>query len=349
MRLAAIVLLLALPGIARADELVTLTGRVFAADGRTPLAGALVAVYDDRNRVVDYARTDSSGRYALAVPRGALHLDRKGRGFLHQVTSGISRLVGGVGGVLKAGIRAGASTVGNADPAVKLGATAASGLAQLLVDQSGKSPANPRSPERKAPGALLMKVSAPGCVDAVAVARTYWMEEEAYHAGGREQRAVAAWMDPVHLASPGPAAASTIGAEFLAFTEARLEPSIAERGQRVRLTVAIPRPPEPRTPIVVVARNARTGRIYELQPASGDRWQCEFQVDRTFPRDDQTLCVLAYAQQGSQPGRSRAVEDAISRAGLWNPARPFVYNPLLVVSRTRAEVVLTVVEPPRGR
>src|SRR5580700_3889819 len=65
---------------AKADEPVWATGHVADADG-DPLVGAIVAVYDDSNHVVDYARTDRSGDYALAVPPRAIHLEhRPGKG-----------------------------------------------------------------------------------------------------------------------------------------------------------------------------------------------------------------------------------------------------------------------------
>src|SRR5579864_8375079 len=66
---------------ARADQPLWVTGHVADAEGR-PMVGAQVAAYDDRNHVMDYARTDSHGDYALALPKSALHLiHRHGKGF----------------------------------------------------------------------------------------------------------------------------------------------------------------------------------------------------------------------------------------------------------------------------
>jgi hypothetical protein len=137
--------------------------------------------------------------------------------------------------------------------------------------------------------------------------------------------------------------------EYLTFADARMEPSIAEPGQTVRIVVSLPAPPEPRTPFVVVARNDRTGQFYELTPAGGERYQAEFTVDKKFPKNDQVFTVLAYAQQDDTPGRDKKVEDALKGAGLFDAKKPFVYNPLLVVSRNRAELVLTVVQPGKRR
>src|SRR5438067_1042228 len=90
----ALVGLLLLPLTARTEDLVWATGRVLDERGR-PLAGALVAVYDDSNKVVDYARTDRSGDYALAVPKKVLHLEhRHGKGFIAEVFGTVTRFVG---------------------------------------------------------------------------------------------------------------------------------------------------------------------------------------------------------------------------------------------------------------
>jgi len=60
--------LLASTNIVFAEDMVYATGRVFAADGRTPLSGATVAVYDDKNRVVDYAKQMSVENIPLPYP-----------------------------------------------------------------------------------------------------------------------------------------------------------------------------------------------------------------------------------------------------------------------------------------
>ena len=61
------------PRRAHAEELAWASGTVLDPQGRA-MRGAYVAVYDDSNKVVDYARTDSKGEYALAVPKHLLHL-----------------------------------------------------------------------------------------------------------------------------------------------------------------------------------------------------------------------------------------------------------------------------------
>ncbi|HSV73427.1 MAG TPA: carboxypeptidase-like regulatory domain-containing protein [Chthonomonadales bacterium] len=330
---------------AQADDLVWLTGRVFS--GGAPLAGATVAVFDQRNRVVDYAETDADGHYTLAAPARELNLNRRQGGFFHQV----SRLVGGAGRMvslpLKAGIRAAASVATATDPLTRVGVGTASNLAVSLVDVISREDPATRRPVRSLPGAIAMRVTAPGHQDAVAVTRTYWVQEEVHRVGGHEQRAIVAWMDPVAMARPYGNEASTFDEGYFLFSDVRLEPGIVRRGQTAILTVRLSAPSEPRAPFVVVARNERTGQMVELQSVGGDRYRAEIQVGPQAPRDEHPITVLAYAEQDAAPGRNPRAEDAIRRAGMWSPKRPYVYNPLLVVSRNRAEATLTVVEPRR--
>lgn len=89
--------------------------------------------------------------------------------------------------------------------------------------------------------------------------------------------------------------------------------------------------------------------MLELTPVGNGVYRGNFKVDKHFPKNDQIFCVLAYAQQADIQGRSKRVEDAINGAGLWNPGKPYVFDPLLVVSRNRAEAILTVIEPSRKR
>ncbi len=283
--------------VAHAEDLVWATGRVVSARDKRPLSGAIVAVYDDKGRVVDYARTDPDGNYALTVPRAALHLDKYSPDFLHQVTGGVTRLVGGVAGGLKYGVKA----------------------------------------------------AKPGLNDAISRARVYWMETEIHLDGKKETRGMAAWFDTASLTHAGNQDPSKIETDFLTFTDARLEPSIAEPGQTVTLTVDLPAPPEPETPVVVVAKNIRTGKLFGLTPAGNGKYRAEIRVDKKSPKFDEPITVIAYAEQTEKPGRSKRVEDALNHGGFWDTTKPFVYNPLFVVSRNRAEVVLTVVEATRKK
>jgi hypothetical protein len=350
------ILIMGLAQAASAEDLVWATGRVVDPHGK-PLANAVIAVYDDGNKVVDYAKTDANGEYALAVPRRVLHLDKKRSNFLTEVFTGLTRFVGSaaefVANPVRAGVRAVTSSqAANAVDPITRGGIAAGGV---VVDQvlGTLTPRNRRMPTvqeaRKEPGALLIKAVSPNAKDLIGVAKVYWMQQETFKAGGKQTRTVAAWLDPVQLASVSSSQESVIDTDYLHFTGARLEPSIAEVGQRVRIVAALPSPPEPQVYVVVVARNNRTGQMWELTHVEGDFYAGEFVVDKKFPRDDQTISILAYASKDTQPGRRAEVERAIQGAGLWDMKKPFRYDPLLIVSRNRADVTLTVVAGEKKR
>jgi len=336
---------------ARADDIVWATGRIVDATGARPVAGAIVAVYDAKNRVVDFVKTDANGAYALAIPKRAMNLASTRHGFLHEVSRTVNNAVSGAGGLinisLKAGVRAAASAAGGGDPFSRAGIGAAAGIANNIVDIVTDNGAQRRPIERKSPGVVTMRIYAEGHEPVAGLNRVYWMQEEVYRAGGSEQRALVAWLDPVRLGDHLSDRAGELSSEVMCFTAARITPSIVQRGHEVSISVTFRHAPEPRTPIVVVARNSRTGKMLELQRTGPDSYGCTFVVDQKSPLNDQIITVIAYAAQDTRPGRLPDVERALLRAGFWDPRKRFVYNPLTVASRNRVELTLTVVEPPR--
>lgn len=339
----------------QAEDLVWATGKVTGQDG-LPVPGAMVAVYDENNKVVDFARTDKNGEYALAVPKKVLNLNKHSRGFFTEVFGGITRFVGDAAGFvanpLRAGVRAVTSAQAGliADPLTKGGISAGGAVAdQVLFSIAPRQHKATTQEERKQPGAMLIKVANPGSNDLLGVARVYWIQQETFKAGGKQSKTLAAWLDPVQLTPADSSQPSKVESEYLRFTGARIVPSIAQPGQLVRLMVKIPTPPDPPVYMVVVARNNRTGQKWELKPTSSGRYEVEIEVDKKFPRDDQTLSVIAYAAQTQVPGRRHDAEGAIEGAGLWDAKKPYIYNPLLVVSRNRADLTLTVLASEKGK
>ncbi len=340
---------------ARPAQLIWTSGRVIDHSGH-PVPNALVAVYDDSNRVADYARTDERGEYALAVPRGALHLEpKRGKGFIAEVFGAVARFAGDTAGFVATPVRAGVHAITTsqassfADPVTRGGITAGGAVADkalaMLTPRGHRPP--PIIEDRKQPGSMLLKVIAPDTNDLVDVGRIYWMQEETLRAGGRQKKTIAAWVDPIQLMPSNSEARSHFQTDSLRFTQVRLEPSVAEVGQRVRIMARLPMPAEPAIHAVVVARNNRTGQKWELEPVGDGRYQGELVVDKKFPADDQEISIIAYAASEQQPGRRPAVERAIEGAGLWDVRRPYRFDPMLLVSRNRAEVTLTVVTPRR--
>ncbi len=342
-------------GAAHAESLVWVTGHIVGANGK-PLKNAVIAVYDDKNKVVDYAKTDDNGDYALAVPPNTIHLlGKKGKGFFTEVIGGMTRFVGGtaefVSSPLRAGVRAVTSAQANfnIDPLSRGGITAAGALVDQTLGMLTPRHHQTIQEERKQPGVLVIKALSPGTKDLVGLARVYWVQQEKFRAGGKETKHLAAWLDPVQLEHADSDKPSTVGSELLTFTRARLEPSLAEHGQTVRVTAKLLSPTEPQVFVVVVARNNRSGEKWELEAQGNGLYAGSFEVSKKFPLHDQTISILAYAAKENAPGRRMEVERAIEGEGLWNPAKPFVYNPLLVVSRSRADLPLTVVAPQKNK
>ena len=344
----------AIASSAHAEDLVWASGKVMDARGRA-MRNAYVAVYDDSNKVVDYSHTDSEGEYALAVPKRLLHLQqRHGKGFIAEVFTGVTRFVGGAAEFVSNPIRSGVHAITNAEAALdpnvlSKGAFSAGGAVvdQVLFAVTPRQKRKVPTEERKKPGALLLKVVAPDQGDVVGVGHIYWMQEETFRAGGRSKKTLAAWLDPVRLESADGDVASKIDSTYLRFVNTRLQPGIAEPGQLVRIVTRLPMPPTPEINVIVVARNNLTGRKWELTRDNDGYWTTEIEIDRRSPHDDQIISLIAYAMDEQHPGRRPKAEAAIERSGLWDARKPYIYDPLIVVSRNRAEATLTVVSPSR--
>ncbi len=336
-----------------AEDYVWATGKVLNKAGR-PVPNAYVAVYDDNNKVVDYARTDELGEYALAVPRRILHIDKKRTGFLTSVFGGITRFVGGATDFVRNPLRAGVQAVTSSQAAavispIQRGVISAGGAVadQILFRLKTPEQKKPLYEERKQPGALMLKVIGPDSQDLVGVAKVYWMQQETFKAGGRETKTIAAWLDPVKLEAVDSEAGSKATSDYLQIMAGRIAPSLAEVGQTVKIAVHIPSPPTPQVYLVVVARHNRTGQKWELKSVGNDRYEVEFEIDKRYPKDDQIISVIAYAAEQQKPGRREDLERAIEGAGLWNPMLPYRFDPTIVVSRNRADMSLTIVRSKR--
>lgn len=334
---------------ARAEHPVWATGRILDIYDR-PMSGALVTVYDDNNRVIDYARTDEHGDYALAVPKNALHLqERHSPGFFAEVFGGVTRFVGGgvdfVANPLRAGVHAvtAAEAALNPDIVTKGGIAVAGAIVDKTLFAVSPRHKKPIDPElRKMPGALMIKVIAPDRNDLVGITHVYWLQRENYKAHGKQSNNLAAWLDPVQLTSVSSEKPSSIQSTYLNFTSARIEPSLAEPGQTVRVSARLLIPSDPVIHTIVMARDLESGKMWELHPTGNGRYEAEFTVDKRFARNDHHVTIVSYPASELRPGRRPEVEKALESVGVWDSRRPYVYNPLLVVSRNRAELILTV-------
>src|SRR5207249_3434076 len=146
---------------------------------------------------------------------------------------------------------------------------------------------------------------------------------------GKEKVVFAAWVDPIQLAA-GKAAATS---DYLKITASKAEPSLTPPDGKVKITATIAMPPDPKPGLVVIARHAETGKSWELAPGENGTYSAEIPVDKSFPRKDQVISVLAYAADESKPGRRPEVEKALESGGYWDLKKPFVRNPLICASR----------------
>ncbi len=349
-----VAVLLTLAGIlsASAEDLIWATGRVLTAD-KQPLSGATIAIYDDSNKVVDFARTDKNGYYAIAVPKRVMHLDKHTKGFMSEMVGGVGHFIGGAAGFvanpLRAGVRVATAAEASAfvDPITKGGIAVGGAVADSVLFGISPHEKKTQFEERKQPGCMLIKVVMPGSTDLVGVGKVYWLQQETYKAGGKQDQTLAAWLDPIELTKLDSEKNSNIDSSYLRFTAARLEPSIVQPGQKVRIHAKMSIPPTPEIQFVVVARDSRTGEKWELHAAGNGIFEGEIEISKKFPRDDQVISIVAYAGLQQHPGRRDDAEHAIESSHLWDPKKTFLYDPLLVVSRNRADLILTVLASPK--
>lgn len=217
---------------------------------------------------------------------------------------------------------------------------------QLLAVSNGSQEGTDMLPAN-APGALPVRITREGHSDTVGVTQIYGLQEQTLRVGGKQTHTMTAWVDPVHLVETENQAPTLVPHRFFKLQQALAEPSIAEYGQTVTLSVKMAAPVDPSLPSVVIAHNVKTGKDYELTPAGDDRYCAEIVVDREFVKNAQTLCILAYAGDPEKPGRSKKSEDALRGGGVWDASKPYLFDPRICRSRNRAEVTLTVVEPHR--
>lgn len=324
------------------------TGKVLDVKGK-PVANAFVAAYGEKHDIVASAHTNKVGEYSLAVPRSALHVDKKGKPFFTQVSAGFNRafaLASTINPVAGA-ITTGSKLMNKKDTGDENGPTIVVDSA-LTSHSDGKTKKITPQEAEKLPGALMIKVVSPRYRDLTAVTQAYWIQQEVSGEGAKAQNTIVAWMDPVPMV---PDSADTkvkpvIKPVPIDITDAHLTPSLVKHGDTVRVTAKLITPTDPKIYAVVVARDSLTGEIWELKPVGKGMYGVDILIDDAIRPNDQFISILAYASETDRPVRRPELEAAIEKAGLWNTKRPYVCNPLYVVSRNRADLTLTVVPDP---
>ena len=325
------------------EQTAVVTGKILDSAGN-PVPGAFVAAYDARRNVVSSAHTNARGQYSLGVPRSALHVDRKGKTFFTQVKSNFDRAVAVATTVIPM-----AHMVNEGTTAIK-GSKSHSQVQQTVVVDSSLAPSGSTklpSPAdaQKMPGALLVKAVAPGRVDVTAVTQAYWIQQETAPDSDESssQPTIVGFMDPLVMVRANSDKPSTIATVPISISSAQVTPSLVKHGDVINVSASLAIPQEPKIYPIVVARDATTGLVWELKPAGNGQFAAEIKVDQFLRPNDHIISVLAYAAEGRNGGRRPDLEEEIEKSKLWDIKRPFIGNPLLVVSRNRADVTLTVV------
>jgi hypothetical protein len=318
---------------------VVVTGKILDTSGNP-----IVAAYDAKKNVVASAHTNAKGEYSLGVPRSALHVDRKGKTFVTQVKSNFDRAVTVASTVIPY-----AHVVTEGNTVIK-NSRGHSLVQQTIVVDSSLAPAGSAklptpADAQKMPGALMLKAVAPDRVDMTAVTQAYWMQQESTpdsRDNGTEPTIVG-WMDPLVMASADGGKPPSISTVPINISVAHVTPSLVKHGDIVHVSATLTVPQTPKIYPIVVARDASTGLVWELKPAANGQYAADIKVNESLRPNDHIISVLAYAAEIRDGGRRPDLEEEIEKAKLWDIKRPFISNPLLVVSRNRADITLTVV------
>jgi hypothetical protein len=199
-------------------------------------------------------------------------------------------------------------------------------------------------PDPKSPGALTIRVSRTDYSELDNVNQVYWMQDVREEEKGKDRKITAATLDPILLSKPDEGKVSRIDRKRMQFSAGTPTPTLIEFGQKLSVKARFSVPDEQKSEIVVIARNSKSGEIYELTPSADGIYAAEIEVDKRFQKDEQTISILAYRSDAEKPGRSKKVEEALEHAGHWKLDKAYEYNPLLVASRNRLDLRLTVVE-----
>ncbi|MCC6444784.1 MAG: hypothetical protein IT210_15155 [Armatimonadetes bacterium] len=350
-----------------------LTGCVRQTGGSAPIAGALIAAYDEKGRVLASGQTDAEGRYQLLVPRDSLPLpEARRRGSLFSqvvrgVGRGMKRLVGLTAQVAQT---MAAGNAGSAAGKAVAGAAAREGASKIATEMSGKvteravsgavDPSGGRPSIRKRaaekPAVVILpsvrvRVVHPDHQEFNDEVASYWFESPRVGEKRRVAEPSSALMDDIFLAPEGsPADSETLQTGMILY-DFDIEPAIASPGTWVDLSVKIAVPPSLSPDFEMIAKDTRTKQWIEMSPSGGGEYRGRLPVDKKTPADDHILTVLALRRKPAfaEPFKKMKgeIRKGIDRKDLWNPKKPYAYDPQLLAGRNRPEGILTVVKPKR--
>ncbi|BCW99869.1 MAG: hypothetical protein KatS3mg024_2696 [Armatimonadota bacterium] len=344
-----------------------------AADGR-PLAGATVAVFDDRGEVVGTDNTDADGVWAVPVDWAHCHLKAPpgGKGLFSTVTgvvlwpfrivsdivvtpasSAIKGAIKAAGGAAAAGV--GVAAAAGAGPVAAAAAGAAArtvgsyAAEQVVGDPDEDLEHNKMKPlqsSRGATGQVRVRVWKKGFQDYTGVTGVYLLSSIRMEEGRHVPLALT---DAVQLARSGSGLTSSAPVRFGWFRRVEADPAVAPGGSRVRLSAEITLPREAAERAWVIARNLTTRKDYVMIHAGGDVWQADIDAPERGPFRNHEIAIVAYRSPLEDGGRDRGAEGRMDRQGAFDPKKPFPVDPALLLSRNRGYTVVTVTRPEKQR
>ncbi len=348
-------------------------GVVVDASTGAALTGATVALFDDSGDVVGTDLTDGDGTWAIETEWKHAHLKAPSSGgslfssLIGVVTWPVRTTARFVGGSTKALFKGAARAAGGAAVAgVSVAAVSGAGpVAEAAVGQIGRtvgraasdavvgaldddSPEDERSDQMRnsdpQPGEVTVRVWKQGAKDYHGRVSVYALERFRDENGHSK---AAATVDPVLLASEESGGVSSAPRHFGILNHVSADPMIVEAGATVRLSCQMPLPDEMLSSTCVVAWDLSTRQRQSLTRTEEGAWQGEMELPKKGPYRNHEITIVAYRNLDQKAGGDEKLEARLWDKDAWNPRKAYPVDPVLLVSRNRGQVTVTVIKPPR--
>jgi len=351
-----------------------------AATGK-PLAGATVAVEDDKGRVVAWSKTDAQGQYA--IPGNALKTLRlkpsKGRGLLASIAHGMDavamapvKVVGAAAGlatdVVKSTVRGAADTAKAAAISAAVGnpaPLAAQLTGSMLRSMKGNAAQEAKSraasklsggdkgkkkPDPVQPGQVIIAASAPGYQEIKDVASAYWLDPPEFVAN--QETGPWAWLETVKLAPDQGKAKASVENDAVTLSDGHLDPGMAANGTSLDVSVKLHAPPGLSPDVRVFARENRDRIVSELERQPNDVYTGKLQLDpKSHAGETSVTFVALHAEPVDirlQKGKSDPLVEFVRQLDDLDPTKTYDFDPRIMASENRLVLPLTVLDAGKG-
>lgn len=354
-----------------------LYGAVVDAVKGQPVAEATVALQDKDGKVIAWTKTDAKGQYAIAAdPLAVLQLrPSQRRGLLAGLLKGAGKVVTApvkvAGQVAKAAtdtvkqvdpvqtVRSAAVAVATGNPAPVVAQVAGNAVnsVKTAAEQAPENAVRVALGERQAtakekrqtlaPGEVQIVVSAPNYKDLKGKAGAYWLEPKSAESG--QALGTQAWLEKVKLAPTASDKASEVENVAVLLVEPRLEPSLAPRGSRVKMSVKLQVPPEKTFKVRVFAREEKKRTIVELKSEANHLFTGELAMDPATPVGETTITIVALRSEpveiNLRESKADPLLDFAQKLDEMDAGKPYDFDPRIMASENRIDLTLTVLDP----